>query len=197
MFLVFALPWSCARAPEVKPAPEPRPSLPPVPPGFILKSFQVSMHDGMRKSYDLADEILVGVLAGIRDGNRGGQLYYFEDFSLFDKERFSWGLVTQVIVAVRPDRFRPEIIRGEEFKRLIPLDRIGICWDFYEGKRAVYLVEGQKNLLFLKVDLDEASSESFRSLLDAYPVTPECRAVDVFNLMIHNLFEEEQNLQNP
>jgi hypothetical protein len=92
-----------------------------------------------------------------------------------------------VIVEVRHGEFKPEIIRRAELKRLVPLDRVGICWDIYEGNRTVFLVEGQKNLVFLKVGLDEANSESCRNLLDAYPTTSECRPVDVFHLMIRRL----------
>jgi len=180
---------SCARAPEVEPEPAPRPTPPAVPPGFAMKPFQVSMHEEMRKSYERADEIMTGVLTAIREDDAKNILYYFENFSLFNKETLSWGKPMDVILEVRPGDLTPEIIRRQELKRLVPLDRVGICWDFYEGSRSVYLVEGQKNLIFLKVSLNEATSESFRNLLDAYPATAECRAVDVFNLMIRRLAE--------
>ena len=147
------------------------------------------MREEMRKSYERADEIMTGVLTAIRDEDPENIIYYFENFSLFNKETFSWGKPMDVIVEVRPGEFRPEIIRRQELKKLVPLDRVGICWDFYEGSRSVFLVEGQKNLVFLRVGLNEATSESYRTLLDAYPATTECRAVDVFNLMIRHLVE--------
>jgi hypothetical protein len=40
-----------------------------------------------------------------------------------------------VIVEVRPGEFKPEIIRRQDLKRLVPLDTVGICWDFYDGNR--------------------------------------------------------------
>ncbi|MBM3285712.1 MAG: hypothetical protein FJY81_07540 [Candidatus Aminicenantes bacterium] len=190
VLLAIALVLSCARAPEVQPEPAAMPSLPPVPPGFVMKSFQVSMHEEMRKSYGQADEIMTGVFAGTYEDEHKGLVYYFGDFSLFDKQTVSWGPAMDVIVEVRPDTFKPEIIRRQEFIKLIALDRVGICWDFYDGRRSVFLVEGQKNLVFLKVGLAEATNDSLRNLLDAYPVTRECRAVDVFNLMIRRLAEE-------
>ncbi len=192
VWLALALSLSCARAPEIKPAPEPKPSLPPVPPGFVLKPFQSSMRDEMQKSYPQADEVMIGVLAGVDAEQKDKAVYYFENFSLFNKQTYSWGPVLDVLVEVRPGPFKVEIIRRDEFKRLIALDRVGICWDFYEGKRSLYLVEGQRNLIFLKVELDVNTSRAYRYLIDAYPVTGECRAVDVFHLMIRHLAEEEQ-----
>ncbi len=189
LFLATGLAVSCGRAPEVRPAPAPRPELPSVPSGFVMTSYQMAMSEEMQKSYGQADEIMIGIFSGIFKEGKGPSIYYFSDFSLFDKRTFSWSPPFDVIVQVQADPCLPEIIRPQEFKQLLPLDRTGICWDFYEGRRSVYLVEGQKNLIFLKVGLDEASNESVRSLLDAYPVTRECRAADVFNLMIHHLVE--------
>lgn len=132
LLLAVALALSCGRAPRVQPGPAAEPTLPAVSPGFLMKSFQVSMSEEMRKSYGQADEIMIGIFAGI-------------------------------------------------------------CWDFYEGNRSVYLVEGQKNLVFLEVGLDDVNSESYRKFIDAYPVTRECRAVDVFNLTIRRLVEGEKD----
>jgi len=160
-----------------------------VPPGFTLKPFQMAMSEEMRRSYGRSNEILVGVLAGVRNDEQMGTLYYFDDFSLFDKEAFSWRPTPSVIVEVRPSSVRPEIIRRGEFNKLVPLDRVGICWDYFEGKRSVYLVEGQKNLVFLKVELEETTNNARRNLLDAYPVTRECQAIDVFHLMIRRFVE--------
>jgi hypothetical protein len=184
---------SCARAPEVQPQPAARPTLPAVPFGFVMKPFQVSMGEEMQKSYEQADEIMAGIFAGTYEDEQHRLVYYFRDFSLFNKETLSWGPTVEVIVQIQPGRFKPEIIGEREFKRLIALDRVGICWDFYGRNRSVYLVEGQKNLVFLEVGLDEVKSESYRNLIDAYPVTGECRAVDVFNLMIRRLVEAEKD----
>jgi len=69
-----------------------------------MKPFQVSMHDEMRKSYDQANEIMIGVFAGTYEDKPHGSVYYFEDFSLFNKETFSWGPAMKVIVEVRSRR---------------------------------------------------------------------------------------------
>ena len=91
---------------------------------------------------------------------------------------------------VRQNEIKPEIIRRKEFKRLVDLDKTGISWDYYEGSRSVFLVEGKMNLIFLEVGFDETSSTSYRRLIDAYPVTDECRARDVFDLMIQDLIAD-------
>lgn len=145
------------------------------------------MQEEMVRSYGRADEILVGVFAGIHEDTNNQTSYYFEDFSSFNKETLTWSSRVEVIVEVRASFLKPEIIRRAEFKRLIPLDRVGICWDFYQGKRSVFLVEGQRNLVFLEAGLDETENSAYRELVDAYPVTQECRAVDVFNLMIRDI----------
>jgi hypothetical protein len=186
--LAAALMTSCAPRPKVLPKPQPEPvKPPPSPSGFVMKPFQRSMKEEMQKSYDRANEIVVGVLTDIHQDKKGGLIYYFSDFSRFDKETLSWGLPQNVIMQVRPDKLKPEIIRRNEFKTLIDLDKTGICWDFYQGNRNVFLVEGKMNLIFLELGYDEATGNSFRNLLDAYPVTDECRARDVFNLMIRDL----------
>jgi len=41
--------------------------------------------------------------------------------------------------------------------------------------------------------LDLAQNKSYRILLDAYPVTKECRAVDVFHLVVRHLAAEKQD----
>ncbi len=191
LFAAIALTQSCARppTPTVEPQPAAKPTPPAVPPGFAMKPFQMSMQEEMRKSYEGADEIMAGVFTGIREDEAQSIVYYFENFSRFNKETFSWGKPEDVVAEVRPGEFKPEIIRQQELKRLVLLDRVGICWDLYEGRRSVFLVEGQKNLIFLKVGLNEATNKSYRSLLDAYPATAECRAVDVFNLMIRHRIE--------
>ena len=186
--LAAALMTSCAPHPKVLPEPEPEPVKPPPPPsGFVMKPYHRSMEEEMRRSYDRANEIIVGVLTGTHQDEKGGLIYYFSDFSRFDKETLSWGPSQNVIMQVRPDRLKPEIIQRDEFKTLIDLDKTGICWDFYQGNRNVFLVEGRRNLIFLELGLDEATGNSHRNLLDAYPDTDECRARDVFNLMIRDL----------
>jgi hypothetical protein len=185
--LILALMAGCAPRPEVLPEPEPEPVEPLLPPsGFVMKSYHRSMKEEMRKSYERADEIIVGVFTGIRRDKKGGLIYYFSDFSRFDKETFSWGSRQNVIMPVRPDELRPQIIRRNEFKTLVDLDKTGICWDYYQGNRNVFLVEGRKNLIFLDMGFDEATNESYRNMLDAYPDTDECRARVVFNLMIQD-----------
>ena len=190
--LITILATSCARGPKVQPLPKPeeKPSLPPVPSGFVMKSFQQAMSQGMRKSFNLADEIIIGVFSGTSQSQKDGLIYYFNDFSRFNKKTLSWEPLQNVILQIRADKVKPEIIGGNEFKRLIDLDKVGICWDSYQGKRSIYLVEGKENLIFLEFGFDETSSQSYWDLIDAYPVTKECRAKDVFNLMIHNLYSK-------
>jgi hypothetical protein len=186
--LAAALLTSCAPRPKVLPEPEIEPEKPPPPPsGFVMKSFHRSMKEEMQKLYHRTDEIIAGVFVGTHQDKKNGLIYYFSDFSRFDKETLSWGSSQNVIMQVRPDEFKPEIIRRNEFKTLIDLDKTGICWDFYQGNRNVFLVEGRKNLIFLETGFDEATNDSYRNLLDAYPITDECRARDVFNLMIQDL----------
>jgi len=186
--LTLTLMTSCAPRPEVLPEPEPEPVEAPSPPsGFIMKSFHRSMKEEMRKSYDCADEIIVGVFSGTHQDKKRGLIYYFSDFSRFDKETLSWGSSQNVIMQVQAGELRPEIIRWNEFETLIDLDKIGICWDYYQGNRNVFLVKGKMNLIFLELGFDEATGDSYRNLLDAYTVTDECRARDVFNLMIQDI----------
>lgn len=194
--LAAMLMTGCAPGPKVQPEPEPdtRPA-PPSPSGFVMKPFHRSMKEKMRKSYDRADEIIIGVFSGAHQDKKDGLIYYFSDFSVFDRDTQSWGPSQNVIMQVRPDKFKPELIRRNEFKRLIDLDKTGICWDFYQGYRSIFLVEGKMNLIFLELGFDEASSKSYRNLLDAYPVTDECRARDVFDLMIQDLVSK--TVMNP
>jgi hypothetical protein len=189
--LILALMTGCVPGPEISPEPEPEPvETPPPPSGFVMKSFHRSMKEEMQKSWDLANEIIVGVFSGTHQDKKSGLIYYFSDFRQFDKQTLSWGSTQNVIMKVQPDELKPEIIRRKEFKRLIDLDKIGICWDFYQGNRNVFLVEGQVNLIFLNMGFDEATGDAYRKLLDAYPVTEECRAKDVFDLMIQDLVLE-------
>jgi len=186
---------SCAPGPKVEPKPEAEkePAPPPSPSGFVMKPFHRALKEEMQNSYDQADEIVIGVFTGIHRDDEDGLIYYFGDFSRFDKETMSWGPSQNVIMQVQPDKVKPEIIKRNEFKRLIDLDRTGICWDYYKGSRSIYMVEGKRNLIFIEFGLSEAGSTSYRNLLDAYPVTDQCRAQDVFNLMIRDLASNKTN----
>ena len=174
----------CAPGLKVQPKPGEVPS---PPPGFVMKSFHQSMKEEMRRSYVRANEIIIGVFTGAHKDKKNGIIYYFSEFSMFDKETLAWGSPQSVIMQVQQDELKPEIILRNEFKRLVDLDKTGICWDYYEGSRSVFLVEGKMNLIFLEMRFDETSSTSYRHLIDAYPVTDECRARDVFDLMIQDL----------
>ena len=90
----------------------------------------------------------------------------------------------KVIVQVQANELKPEIIKKNEFTRLSDLDRVGICWDSFEQTRFIYLVEGQKMLVFLQTGYDEANNRSYRNMIDAYPVTSVCRSADIFDAMI-------------
>ncbi len=177
---------SCVPSPEALPKPEPKPVEATPPSGFVMKPFHLSMKEKMQESYERADEIIIGNFSGTHYNKKRGIIYYFSDFSQFDKETLSWGTTQNIVMPVHQEELEPEIIRRNEFKTLIDLDKIGICWDFYQGNRNIYLVEGKKNLIFLEVGFDKASGHFYRNLLDSYPVTDECRAKYIFNLMIQD-----------
>ncbi|MBN1273245.1 MAG: hypothetical protein JXB26_13340 [Candidatus Aminicenantes bacterium] len=184
--LTMVMITGCAPRRGILPEPKPEPveALPPA--GFVMKPFHQSMKEEMQKSYDRANEIIAGIFTGIHRKENGGFIYYFSDFSRFNKETFSWGKSQNVIMQVHQNAFKPEIIRQNEFKRLVDLDKTGICWDFFQGNRNVFLVEGRMNLIFLEAGFDETTGDSYRNLLDAYPMTDECRAKYIFNLMIRD-----------
>ncbi len=187
-FLTAVILVSCASAPDILSGPEPETKPAPPLPGtaFSMKPYHEAMNAEMRISFERADEIIVGVYSGSRKDEQFGTIHYFDDFKSFDKTTMSWGQAMKVIVQVQANEIKPEIIKKNEFKRLSGLDKVGICWDSYEQTRYVYLVEGQKMLIFLQAGYDEANNRSYRNMIDAYPVTPICRADDVFDLMIRN-----------
>ena len=185
-FLVILFLAGCTTAPEVVPEPEPKIE-PSEPAPFTMKPFQLEMTAEMRQSYDQADEIIIGVYAGSHEDESLGLVHYIEDFKSFDKTKREWGEVMKVIVQLQAENPKPEIIKRKEFPRLSDLDKFGICWDSYEGVRYVYLVEGQKMLIFLQTGFDEMRNISYRNLIDVYPDTPICRAKDVFDAMVRNL----------
>ncbi len=155
-------------------------------PDITLKPQHRSMREEMGKAFDRADEIIIGYSTGIPADQPGDPAYYFERFRTFDKNMWTWGPETDALFPVVFKDVRPEIITGREFKNLTALDRIWICWDDYEGPRIVYLVEGVPTLLFLRQVLDDVNNTSERILIDTYPVTADCRAKDVFDLMIRD-----------
>ena len=185
-FLAALVLVSCTSKPDIVPGPGPETKpTPPLPaPAFSMKPYHEAMNEEMRISFERADEIIMGVYSGNHNDEQFGLIYYFDDFKSFDKTSKSWGEEMKVIVQVQAGEIKPEIIKRNEFKQLSDLDKVGICWDAYEQTRYVYLVEGQKMLIFLQTGYDGARNRSYRNLIDAYPVTPVCRADDVFNLMI-------------
>ncbi|MEE8377260.1 MAG: hypothetical protein V3R45_02710 [Candidatus Aminicenantaceae bacterium] len=187
-FLTAIILVSCTSAPDIMPEPEPKPETKPAAhPEFDMKPFHEAMNAEMRISFERADEVIIGVYSGNHNDEQFGLIHYFDDFKSFDKTSMSWGEEMKVIVQVQTDELKPEIIKKNEFYRLSDLDKVGICWDSYEQTRYVYLVEGQKILIFLQTGYDESLNRSYRNMIDAYPITPACRADDVFDLIIHNL----------
>ncbi len=187
-FLTAIILVSCTSAPDIMPEPGPKPETKPAAlSAFDMKPYHEAMNAEIRISFERADEVIIGVYSGSHDDEQFGLIHYFDDFKSFDKTSMSWGEEMKVIVQVQEDGLKPEIIKKNEFFRLSDLDKIGICWDSYEQTRYVYLVEGQKMLIFLQTGYDESLNRSYRNLIDAYPITPVCRADDVFDKMIHDI----------
>lgn len=175
---------SCtSRPPEVRPEPESKIVIPAAP-RISSKPYHRSMRDEMDKSFDRADEIVIGVYTGTYADGPPGRAHYFDQFRVFNKDTWTWGPEMTALLPVLFQDVKPEIITGLEFKSLSSLDKTGICWDDYEGPRVIFLVEGVPNLLFLRQIFDGADNTSRRILIDAYPVTKDCRAKDVFDLML-------------
>lgn len=188
IFLTAIILVSCTSAPDIMPEAESKPETKSTTlPVFNMKPFHEAMNAEMRISFERSDEVIIGVYSGSHNDEQFGLIHYFDDFKSFDKTSMSWGEKMKVIVQVQADELKPEIIKKNEFFRLSDLDKVGICWDSLEQTRYVYLVEGQKMLIFLQTGYDESLNRSYRNLIDAYPVTPVCRADDVFDLIIHNL----------
>lgn len=190
---VFA---SCAAGPDVQPEEKRGPSASEPSLSFEIKSYHEDMLEEMRVSYENADEIIFGLYVGSYSDDQSGQIHSFENFSRFDKASKAWGPEMKVVVQVKADKMKPEIITREEFPGLIELDKVGICWDAYDNIRNVFLVEGQQMLIFLETGYDEANNSAYREMIDAYPETPICRARDVFDLMIRNLTASRINSAN-
>jgi len=177
---------SCATKPEIQAGPEVKPAPPPPPPEFEIKEFQRRMGDEMRKSYERADEIILGIYTGGHVDDLFGLTYYFDDFISFDKAALTWGPPMQVIIQVLPHEIKPELISQQEFRNLSELDKVGICWDSYEENRYSYLIEGEKMLIFLEQGYDEVNNRSYRNLIDTYPATQDCNSKAVFDLMVRD-----------
>ncbi len=198
IFLTAIILVSCTSTPDIMPEPESKlkPETKPTTfSAFAMKPHHEAMNEEMRISFERADEVIIGVYSGSHDDDQLGLIHYFDDFKSFDKTSMSWGEEMKVIVQVQADELKPEIIKKNEFYRLSDLDKVGICWDSYEQTRCVYLVEGQKMLIFLQTGYDESLNRSYRKLIDAYPITRVCRADDVFDLMIRNLVSLECDIQ--
>jgi len=191
----FAL-MSCAPRPvEVPAEPEPKILVPPAP-KLTLKPYHVSMREGMAKSFEKADEIVIGVYTGTYSDGPLGRAHLFDEFRIFNKDTWTWSAEMGALLPVFFQNAKPEIIRGQEFRSLSERDRMGICWDDYEGPRVIFIVEGLPNLLFLRPVFDEATGTSSRILIDAYPVTKDCRAKDVFDLMLRERAQEQPLIRN-
>ncbi len=177
---------NCAsRVPEARTEPKSEIAVP-EPPRISLKPHHRSMRGGMERSFDKADEIIIGIYTGTHGDGPEGRSYYFDQFRIFNKTTWTWGPEMSALLPVLFQDVRPEIITAQEFKSLSDLDRAGICWDDYEGPRVVFLVEGIPTLAFLKQTFDESANASRRFLIDTYPITKECRAKDVFDLMLRD-----------
>ncbi|MBU1199070.1 MAG: hypothetical protein KKF46_02090 [Nanoarchaeota archaeon] len=62
-------------------------------------------------------------------------------------------------------------------------------WDPFEGKRFIYLIDGQQHLIFLGQEFQGevgVTNVMNRYLIDSYPVTEKCNADPVFELMLRD-----------
>jgi hypothetical protein len=176
---------SCAPAPKIQDEPVPDIEPEPAPdPGFVMKPYHRSMLDEMRKSFEMADEIIIGTYTGNFVDEDQGRAFYFDNFKHFEKATLTWGPLDEILLPVHFESPKPEIITNSEFNKLSNYDKVGICWDYEDQLRFVYLVEGEPNLVFLKRIVDETNNSSYRVLIDTYPVTKDCNAEEVFNRMI-------------
>jgi len=179
----FILTGCASRPPEVKAEPESKIVVPPAP-RIALQPYHRSMKDEMSRSFEKADEIMIGTCTGTYAEGPSGRAYYFDPYRVFDKASWTWGPEMSALLPVLFGEVKPEVIGGREFKSLSGLDRTGICWDDYEGPRVAFLVEGLPHLLFLRQVFNEADNTSRRILIDAYPMSKECRPKDIFDLML-------------
>lgn len=185
--LLFAM--DCAAPPpKVTTRPEEEiKTVAPAVPDFMMKSYHLSMSEEMQRSFEIADEIIMGVYTGgLEDKN--GLTLYFDGFQRFDKTTLAWGPVENVVLPILAQDVKPEIITGKEFQSLSEFDKVGICWDEYEQTRSVYLVEGMPSIVFIKHNFDGETNGLSRNLIDTYPVTQDCKAKAVFDWMVRNLF---------
>ncbi len=188
-FLAALVMVSCSSGPDAVSIPEPGTKPVPLPPAedvFTKKPYHEAMGEEMRISYEQADEIVIGLYSGSHKDEALGHIHYFDNFKTFNKTTLSWGEEMKAIMQIQAGALKPEIIKKNEYFRLSDLDKVGICWDPTEQSRYVYLVEGQKMLVFLQTGYDETNNRSYRNLIDSYPVTPICRADYVFELVVRN-----------
>lgn len=188
---------NCTSVPEMQPESTPKIEPPPPPAKFVMKSYHYEMKAEMQKSYTQADEIIIGAHTGSQKDKQYGLSYYFEDFISFDKTTLAWGPVMNALLQVLPYELKPEVITQSEFKHLVELDKTGICWDVYDQTRHVFLVEGEKMLIFVELKYDESNNRSYRNLIDAYPVTQDCNAEIVFDMMVREEIAHKWSLLFP
>lgn len=190
--LALLISMTCAPTPEVKkePVPDTEPGVP-VEPGFIMKQYHHSMLEEMQKSYERADEIIMGVYTGSYTDEQQVRRFYFENFRRFDRYTLTWSPVENILLPISFQGVKPELISQQEFKNLSELDRAGICWDYYDQTRYLYLVESEQTLVFLEQSVDETHNTSYRILIDTYPSTKNCNAKAVFDLMVKNTVEKK------
>ena len=185
--LVALISMTCAPTPEIKkePVPDVEPGIP-AEPAFTMKPYHHSMLEEMQKSYERAGEIIIGVYTGSYTDEQQVRKFYFENFRRFDRDTLAWSPVENILLPISFQEIKPEIITQEEFKTLSRLDKAGICWDYYNQTRYVYLVEGERTLVFLEQTIDETHNTSYRVLIDTYPSTKNCNAEAVFDLVVKN-----------
>jgi len=185
--LATLLSMNCASTPDVRTEPEADIKTEiHVEPKIMMKPYHRSMSEEMKISFERADEIIIGVYTGTHMDKQNGKTFYFDNFMRFNKKTLIWGSIENALLPVLSHEFKPKIITREDFKYLSELDKVGICWDYLEQKRFVYLVEGIPSLVFIEQIVDEENNSSYRNLLDTYPVTKDCNAKVVFDLMVRD-----------
>jgi hypothetical protein len=97
--LAFLTCVSCASTPGIQDEPVPDIDPGPTPePGFVMKPYHHSMLEEMQKSFEKADEIIIGVYTGNFVDEKQGRAFYFDNFKHFEKISLAWGPLEEILL---------------------------------------------------------------------------------------------------